>query len=299
MGPSQLGYVGIGVSDVDAWEKYATEILGMQANGRGDEGELFLRMDEQHHRFAIHPGGNDDVAYVGWAFSDDRALRDLENRLQSNGIEFTEGSPDHVAARRVRRLIRFQDPNGVALEAYYAPLMLSEDPFNSPRGIDFVTKGLGLGHVVFGVDDFDESLHFYTEVLGMRISDFIDLQFAPGQKKNTVAFLRCNPRHHSMAFTAAPLAKRLLHFMVEVENVDQVGVTSDLCEAAGIQIARTLGRHPNDLMLSFYMRTPSETEVEFGCGAREVDEATWEVQTYQVNTQWGHKRLIPFAMKTD
>ena len=43
---TQLGYVGIGAKDVEQWEHYATESLGLQSNGRESDGSLFLRMDE-------------------------------------------------------------------------------------------------------------------------------------------------------------------------------------------------------------------------------------------------------------
>ena len=57
MAVSQLGYLGIGVSNMDAWEAYATEVLGMEVSGRADDGTLYLRMDENHHRLALCPTG--------------------------------------------------------------------------------------------------------------------------------------------------------------------------------------------------------------------------------------------------
>ena len=36
---------------------------------------------------------------------------------------------------------------------------------------------------------------------------------------------------------------------------------------------QTLGRHPNDRMFSFYAKTPSGFQFEFGWGGREVDDA--------------------------
>ena len=50
-GVTQLGYLGINVSDLDAWEQFATDVLGLQVSGRDTDGSLFLKMDEYHHRF--------------------------------------------------------------------------------------------------------------------------------------------------------------------------------------------------------------------------------------------------------
>jgi len=61
MGISQLGYIGIGVSDIKAWEQFATGVLGLEVSERGADGTLYLRMDEHHHRLALYPTGQDDV----------------------------------------------------------------------------------------------------------------------------------------------------------------------------------------------------------------------------------------------
>jgi len=65
MSVSQLAYLGIGVSDMSAWKTFATDILGMQIVERVDDGTVYLRMDENHHRIALHPSGEDDVLYIG------------------------------------------------------------------------------------------------------------------------------------------------------------------------------------------------------------------------------------------
>ncbi len=112
-GVTQLGYLGIGVRDVDEWERFATSVLGLQANGRGSDGSLFLRMDEYHHRFVIQPTGNDDVAYIGWQATDEGSLQAIADRLKAAGVEVHQGTPSEAEARRVEGLITFPDPNGI------------------------------------------------------------------------------------------------------------------------------------------------------------------------------------------
>lgn len=43
-------------------------------------------------------------------------------------------------------------------------------------------------------------------------------------------------------------------------------------------------------MVSFYARTPSGFEVEFGWGGLPVDSATWRVARHEKMSSWGHKR---------
>ena len=286
---TQLGYLGIGVSDLVAWELFATQTLGLQNNGHDADGTLFLKMDEYHHRFALHANGSDDVMYVGWEVANEQALQALSTQLQAAGVQVTPGSAELAGARRVVALITCNDPNGIATEIFYGPLVNFDAPFASPRAISGFETGIqGLGHIVLGVDDLDDSLHFYRDVLGMRISDFIQLSGVAGGRR--MAFFHCNPRHHSLAFMAMPkTSKRLRHFMLQAKALDDVGMTYFLCQDQGVPVARGMGRHTNDHMVSFYMQSPSGFEVEYGWGARVVDDSTWQVQQHTRGSIWGHR----------
>jgi hypothetical protein len=53
----------------------------------------------------------------------------------------------------------------------------------------------------------------------------------------------------------------------------------------------TLGRHSNDLMTSFYARTPSPFLIEYGWGGRNVDPESWIAQESTCGPSlWGHER---------
>jgi 2,3-dihydroxybiphenyl 1,2-dioxygenase len=149
----------------------------------------------------------------------------------------------------------------------------------------FKTGSLGFGHIVVRSTDRDESAGLLTKALGFRVSDYI----------NTLVFLHCNPRHHSIAFQPSipdlPRSrdKRLWHFMLETNTLDDVGTALDLATRAGVPVVSSLGRHSNDQMVSFYMSTPSGFEVEYGWGGRLVDDAVWQVQRHDRGTIWGHK----------
>jgi biphenyl-2,3-diol 1,2-dioxygenase len=287
---TQLGYLGLSVSNVDEWERFATQVLGLQSNGRDADGSLYLRMDEYHHRFTVHPTAKDDVAYLGWEIPTEQAMQTLAKQLTAAGVAVQPGTAAEAEARRVAGLIKCSDPSGIPTEIFYGPLVTYERPFQSPRPISgFKTAGQGLGHFVIFVHDFEQSLHFYRDVLGMRISDFVNFSPAPGVTLR-VAFFHCNPRHHSIAFIQMPqAAKRLHHFMLQTNSLDDVGSTYYLCQAQQVPIVMNLGKHTNDHMVSFYLKTPSGFAVEYGWGAREVDDATWQVQVHSAGSMWGHQ----------
>jgi biphenyl-2,3-diol 1,2-dioxygenase len=286
---TQLGYLGIDVTDVPAWEKFATEALGLEARATDPDGTLFLKMDENHHRFVLHPRGRDDLAYAGWEVADEAALRATVERLAAQGVGVRMGTAAEARERRVMGLARLQDPSGVATELYYGPLVEFERPFRSPRAAGGFEAGRqGLGHIVLAVDDYEASLRFYRDGLGLRISDFIELEMGAAGS-TLVAFFHCNPRHHSIAIAQFPAAKRLHHFMLQLRDMRDVGSAYDRCQDARVPITSSLGCHTNDHMTSFYMQTPSGFQVEYGHGGREVDDSAWEVQLHRSPSIWGHR----------
>ena len=283
---TQLGYVGISASDMDQWEKYATETLGLQLESKDEDGTLYLRMDEYQYRFAIHPTGKDDVDYVGWQASSEQQMHQIADQLKEGGVTVTLADREEAKARRVEGLIKFQDPDGLDVEVFWGPPISFDSPFNSTRPISgFVTGDLGLGHVVLYAKDLDTTVNFYRDLLGLRISDFI----------RNLAFFHCNPRHHSLALIEATAPKHLNHFMLQLGSLNDVGATYDMIQESDITVTRGLGRHTNDHMTSFYMKTPSGFDVEWGWGAREVDDATWQVQRHEKGSIWGHKPVAAAA----
>jgi 3,4-dihydroxy-9,10-secoandrosta-1,3,5(10)-triene-9,17-dione 4,5-dioxygenase len=49
----------------------------------------------------------------------------------------------------------------------------------------------------------------------------------------------------------------------------------------------TLGKHANDGMFSFYMKSPAGFGIEIGAEGRRVDDQTWVSRVYTADI-WGH-----------
>ncbi len=294
-GVTQLCYLGLSVSDVAAWNRFATSQLGLQVVDEGDEGVSYLRMDEYHHRFVLHANGSDDLAYIGWQVPDAGALHALREHLERNGVAVSSGTEEECTARRVLELIKLQDPSGIPTEICYGPMIVTQ-PFIPGRPMTgFKTGDLGMGHLVAYERSLEDGVHFYRDLLGFRVSDHVRMPTPGGDR--TMVFLRCNARHHSIAFTATPpLPKRIHHFMLECNSIDDVGFAHDLCKKQDLPIAAELGRHPVDQMFSFFMGNPSGFNVELGWGGRIVDEASWRVH-YRRGGGWGHEGLANNPMR--
>ena len=284
----QLGYLGLEVSDLAAWERFSEGVLGLSPGRRGADGTLALRMDDHEQRIVLHPGRADDLAYLGFEVATDAELEALGATLVRAGFAVGEGKSETCAARRVARLLQLADPSGIPVELYTGA-SLAQQPFRSPQiASGFVTGDEGLGHAVIGASDPAASERFYVELLGMRLSDCVRIPLNADFTLE-IRFLHANARHHTIAFASVPMPKRLHHFMLEVRDVDDVGLARDRALAAGVPLTMDLGRHPNDHMLSFYAKTPSGFAVEVGHGGVKVDDATWSVRTYDHVSVWGHQ----------
>ena len=286
MSIASLGYVGFQVRDLDAWQEFATTVLGMMPAEQGGR----YRLDAQGWRIALEAGEADDIGFAGFEVAGQTELEAVAARLVDAGVAVKDATPELLEDRGVVRMKVCHDPDGLAIELYFGATQRGETVFRSPAGVSaFVTGDQGMGHIVLAAPNIAKTRAFYCDLLGFRLSDIIRMQLAP-QFAIDIEFLHCNPRHHTLALAPVPAPRRLNHFMLQVPSLDDVGFALQRAEAAGTPVTQTLGRHSNDHMVSFYARTPSGFEVEYGWGALEIDDTIWRVQRHDVTSLWGHKR---------
>lgn len=280
--PISLGYLGFTVTDLDAWRSFAADVIGLMPVDSGDPHVARFRMDDRAFRLSLHRGDADGLAYAGFDAGSAEGLADLVARLEADGVA-TKPLDGALEARRAAEVVCLEDPAGNPVEVFHTPV-LDHRPMASPAGTSgFVTGAGGMGHLVMLTSPFDETLRFYKELFGFRTSDI--MRMGPAR----VEFLHCNQRHHTLALGDAAGMNMLIHFMVEMACLDDVGYALDRCRDRGLEITMGLGRHANDYMTSFYVRTPSGFEVEIGSGGRLVDDATWTVSEIDGPSLWGHR----------
>lgn len=291
------GYLGVTAPDPASWIPFGEQVLGARAvdspgraersapDGTGDAAVL-LRVDDRSWRIAVHsgPGG---LAYTGWEVADAGALERLAARLADAGVPVKE-DPALAARRQVRGLARCADPAGNEVELFYGA-RISAEAFVSPTGMRFVTSSprfgeLGFGHFVISVPDAAAARHFYLDLLGLRVSDTAEVGGIES------LFLHANARHHSLAFVELPdQPPALHHFMLEVASLDMVGRALEVVLDRDLEVTSTLGRHINDKMVSFYLRTPSGFEIEYGWDGLQIDDSAWTSASYTAPSIWGHR----------
>jgi 2,3-dihydroxybiphenyl 1,2-dioxygenase len=282
-----LGYVIISSGDLDAWQKFATDLLGLQVAERTPD-RLRLRNDDKIYRAEVVRGEAEGVTVLGWEVNGKASLESLVVRLEENGYPVARQTTQTARARGVTELVSFTDPDGMSVELFYGQ-MVDRNRFISPTGATFLTGEGGLGHVFQLVNEEEPYRHLYLDVLGFKLSDFIDFGPIVG------TFTHCNPRHHSFAFAPVPDApKGIGHIMFEVDDIDIVGRAYDkVLKEKAAPLAMSFGRHSNDQMLSFYVNSPSGFQIEYGTGGVIIDDETWVPKRFDVPGFWGHERQLP------
>jgi 2,3-dihydroxybiphenyl 1,2-dioxygenase len=278
-----LGYAGFGSSALDDWRQFGTGLVGLEAVERSPS-LLAFRMDDRKQRIVIDRSMPEGARFFGWEVADAPALDALAARLEKHQVNVIAEPQTSADARRVARLISFRDPAGNRLEAFYGA-EIDDAPFRPGRSISgFRTGPLGLGHAVLTVENIDAVMPFYVDVLGFGLSDYILKPFR-------AYFFHINPRHHSLALIETG-TNGMHHLMVELFSLDDVGQSYDIALNQPERVSVTLGRHTNDLMTSFYAKTPSSFMIECGWGGREIDLPTWQpVEMHHGPSLWGHDRV--------
>ncbi|MET8209132.1 VOC family protein [Streptomyces sp. NPDC005373] len=271
-----LSYVVLEVADLDAWIRFAEDLLDVSVERNGSLARI--RIDSRTWRWELRAADEDRLVALGWELPDDAAV--------AAWLAAVPGAvAGDAASRSAGSLAYVTGPGGVRHEVVARPRRAT-DPCVTGQGTRFVAENLGPGHAVLVLDGLDEAKAFAHDVLGLHLTDTIT------RGERVVTFLHCRgraARHHSLALVKGTGPAQLNHLMLEVTGLDMVGRAYERCESAGV-VSRGLGMHTNDRMVSFYCRTPSGYEIEYGWGGVVVDDADWQPVDHPASSIWGHDK---------
>jgi catechol 2,3-dioxygenase-like lactoylglutathione lyase family enzyme len=266
----RLTGITIGVPNVAETAAYYAD-FGLTPTGEGvfstvDGGEQ-LRLVHSPTRRLVELGigvdDPDDLGRIG------ASLARLDRTLSSDGTVVDPGTEVRVRVSVADRIVRAEQPapvyNGPGRASRLndrAPGVLREAPVR-PRK---------LGHVVVGTTDHEASSRFFTEGIGLKVSDEV-----PG----IAAFLRCSTDHHNVLVQPAPVPF-LHHTSWEVEDVDEIGRGAHrMLEGHPERHVWGLGRHHIGSNFFWYLKDPagnfSEYYSDLDCI---VDDALWKPEVF-------------------
>lgn len=136
-------------------------------------------------------------------------------------------------------------------------------PENTPFDI------VKLGHVVLNCSDVERSVRFYTEVLGLEVSDVYPEEMVPGG----MVFMRFNEDHHGVALVGSMEGTspnvELNHMAFEVATLDEVIRARNHLQKHGVKIDFE-GRRRAGVQIAVEFRDPDGHRLEIFWGLDRV-----------------------------
>jgi 2,3-dihydroxy-p-cumate/2,3-dihydroxybenzoate 3,4-dioxygenase len=176
------------------------------------------------------------------------------------------GPPDEIEALRRRagnpQSIKFDVPGGgqgFEVRGPEAQTYRFIVETNIPAKLKDLDKPIQLTHAVINSTDVEASERFAVEKLGFKVSD----------RTAHMRFLRCNRKHHAVAYAHAPFAS-LNHIAFEMHDLDAVmrGITR--MREAGFESVWGPGRHGPGNNVFGYFIAPYGGVIEYTAEVSEV-----------------------------
>jgi catechol 2,3-dioxygenase-like lactoylglutathione lyase family enzyme len=220
-------------------------------------------------------GAKKKLRFVAFGIDRDSTL-EWQRRLESAGVKLVD-APATVAHGG----LWFADPDGVLVnlrEEEIAPWRKAtpeDSMFNfgddvqrvdQPRWLTADAPALPrrLSHMLMFASDMAKSEHFYTTLLGLRLSDRIT---------GMAAFLNCGPGDHHVFGFIQSTHPGLHHSSWEVTNFDQIEVGARTMRERGHQEGWGLGRHTLGSNLFHYIRDPWGSWIEYTADMDRITDA--------------------------
>lgn len=264
---SRLGYITLNVLELDPAVELFETAGQLQLNGRtGDR--AYLGGAGEHHWVELRQDASRPAGLVRMAFELDRGATfdDVEKALAGAGIAYERSR--NWREDFVQEAVRFTDAEGTEVEVFQGMAAIAGGAQPKWAALD------RLLHVAVSASDFDGALAFYTGVLGLGVSDYIE---------DTTVFLHAsNGAHHSLVLQRRPGAPRTVnHVCFETATFDDVMRARAVVRRAGLELRDDLIRHETSGSIGFYFEgLPAGLGVEFCFEHGTVDPAAHQPRTF-------------------
>ena len=253
-----IRHVGLLSPAIAAHTDYYIDVWGLQSAGEDRHARYFRAASTEHHVLSLHPAGRTGLHHLAFGLDGCEAVDAAASELERRGTPLF-AQPKDLDEPGGGYGLRFLDPENRCIELSAG---VAEHPNGRSPGKVAPRR---LCHVGLNTPRFKQTVAFYTDVLGFRVSDRIE---------DRMAFLRCGRRHHVIVFSRADYAS-VNHVAYVMANVDDVMKGVSNLRARGQEPDWGPGRHGPGNNIFCYYRDPAGYVNEFSSDIAFIeDEAT-------------------------
>ena len=279
---THLRHVDLAIPDYDRQLTFYTDVWGLTKVAE-DGGIGFLAAEGSPERYIIRlrKDENKRLDLVSFGAASNADVDALAERLIAKGVPLV-AEPGALGTEGGGYGLRFFDLDGRTIEVSAGVAVREHRRVEEKESIP-----VRLSHVVLNGTDPDRTALWYADVLGFRLTDTL-----AGPEMGTVMnFMRCNPRHHSIAFARGPHVS-LHHISFELRGIDEFMRGSGRVIRSGAKLVWGQGRHVAGNNTYSYFLDPQNNTIEYTTELEELDEDTWHPHVYDmhdpmVQDQWG------------
>src|SRR5690242_6747817 len=157
----RVGHATFTTPDLERQVEYYSDVLGLIVTER-DKNRAFLATRTGLEAIALERGDRPELTRLSFQVAADADFAGYAKELSVHGIKSEERNGVSPGAGRA---LVFADIKGTIIELY------SDYVFARDDGRQATITPLKLGHVAHRVTNVKETVKFYTDVLGFRVSD--------------------------------------------------------------------------------------------------------------------------------
>ena len=205
----RLGHVAFTTTDLAPAIDYYTQVVGLVLTSR-DQHQAYLSTKLGQLAVELNVGSEARCEKLTFEIAPQETAEVMQ-RLSDHGLkpqQRTDSSPG------LADVISFTDPKGTTIELFSQWQSLGKQHHAAGVG------PIKIGHLAYVTPDPKGVASFYEQVLGFRVSDWIEDLFV---------FLRCNTDHHTVNFVKGD-ATTMHHFAFELRDFGHI---QNACELLG------------------------------------------------------------------
>jgi catechol 2,3-dioxygenase-like lactoylglutathione lyase family enzyme len=275
LGITHLRHISLITPNLKEQARFYEEIWGLDIVSQDESSVYFRGAGPENHILSLHAGEKSGLHHIAFGMVDKNAVDRAAEILASQGVPIVS-PPGYLDEEGKGYGLRFADPENRCIEL--SAWVEIHTSIWQKKNVDPVK----LNHVVMNTKDLDMITDFYTNVLGFKVTDWSEHQ---------MSFLRCNRKHHSIAFNQDAHAS-VNHIAYEVDSVDEVMRGISNVRKAGFKEIWGPGRHGPGDNIFCYFQDPGNFVMEYTCYLETIeDENEWRARVWKrvphLMDQWG------------